>query len=220
MRFPNAAKGLKKIFTAEILNLIGAILMVIMAGVLVGSLVAGKIGNTVSVSIMGGGLVGVGVLFIAAMVLGIIAFIMNLVGVINANHDESNFKSALIFLIISIIASVLAGVFTSNGMVSSLMRSLSTLMSLFVTIFVISGSIKLADQLNRGDVSTSGTNVLKMIIVVKVIELIVSLIVSFMGGMVASVVACILFLASVILNIIQYFMYLSFLNKAKKMLNE
>ena len=81
-------------------------------------------------------------------------------------------------------------------------------------------SRQLADRLNRGDVSTKGTNVLKLIIVVAILSLIASLISSFMGGMVASVTAAVLLIVSLILNIIKYFMYLSFLSRLKKSLVE
>ena len=219
MRFPNAAKGVKKIFSAQILDLIGAILLTVAAILIIPVAASLKAENEVGFFVSGGTAV---IFFAAWLVLTVIAFIMNLVGIINASHDESNFKSALFFLILSIVSAMLIGVFAqfNNGTVSGLMYSLSTLFRLFVTIFIISGGVKLADRMNRGDVSATGTNVLKLIIVITVIELITSLIASFMGGPVASVVAIVLFMAAVVLAVVQYFMYLVFLNKVKKMLNE
>lgn len=219
MRFPNAAKGVKKIFTSEILTIAAYICLAVAAVLMVFAIAAGKAGDETGLSIAGGSILGVGILMIAWLVLAIIAFIMNLVGIINASHDEANFKSALLFLILGIAASCTSAAFaSSNGLLSSLMYTLSTLMTLFVTIFVISGCVRLADSLNRGDVSTKGSNVLKLIIVIKIIELTVSLISTFMGGMVASVTAAVLFVVAIVLSIVQYFMYLSFLSKSKKML--
>ena len=171
-------------------------------------------------AVLGGGFLIAAVFALAWFVLAFIAFIMNLVGIINASHDEQNFKSALFFLIVGIVTAILAGIFYNNGTVSSLLYSLYSLINLFVYIFVIAGVVKLADQMNRGDVSAKGTNVLKLIIVINVLALISSLIATFMGGMVASGTAGVLLLVGIVLSIVQYFMYLSFLAKAKKMLAE
>ena len=213
MKFPNAAKGVKKIFTAEILNLIGTIVMVIAA--IVGAIgVAGAAGAQSSdgkALALGGGIM-VALIFIAVY--------MILVGIINASKDETNFKSALIFLIVGIVTTILVAVFRNNPVVYSMLLSLGDLMKVFVNIFVIAGGVKLADRMNRGDVSTKGTNVLKLIIVVAILSLIASLISSFMGGMVASVTAAVLFIVGLVLNIIKYFMYLSFLSRLKKSLAE
>lgn len=222
MKFPNAAKGVKKIFTAEILNLIGTIFMVI--GVIIAAIgmlgAAGAQSSDGKALAIGGGLM-VALIFIAVyMILAIIAYIMNLVGIINASKDETNFKSALIFLIVGIVTTILVAVFRNNPVVYSMLLSLGNLMNVFVNIFVIAGGVKLADRMNRGDVSTKGTNVLKLIIVVAILSLIASLISSFMGGMVASVTAAVLLIVSLILNLIKYFMYLSFLGKLKKSLAE
>ena len=197
MRFPNAAKGVKRIFTAQILQLIGTVCAVIgglifISGGATALLTKGSnAGAAAALGQMGIALI----FFIGYGVLALIAFIMQLVGIINAKNDEDSFKSALICTIIGIIAPVIGGFFVRSApVVSSLCISFGNLMGLFVTIFIISGIIKLADQLNRGDVSTKGTNVLKLIIVVAILSL--------------------------ILNIIKYFMYLSFLSRLKKSLVE
>ena len=215
MKFPNAAKGVKKIFTAEILNLIGTIVMVIVAIVVAIGVVgaAGAQSSDGKALALDGGIV-------VALIFATIAYIMNLVGIINASKDETNFKSALIFLIVGIVTTILVAVFRNNPVVYSMLLSLGDLMKVFVNIFVIAGGFKLADRMNRGDVSTKGTNVLKLIIVVAILSLIASLISSFMGGMVASVMAAVLFIVGLVLNIIKYFMYLSFLSRLKKSLAE
>ena len=222
MKFPNAAKGVKKIFTAEVLNLIGTIVMVIAAIVATigGAIAAGaQTEEGWALALGGGGMVAL-ILIAVSMILATIAYIMNLVGVINASKDETNFKSALIFLIVGIVTTILVAVFRNNPVVYSMLLSLGNLMNVFVNIFVIAGGVKLADRMNRGDVSTKGTNVLKLIIVVAILSLIASLISSFMGGMVASVMAAVLFIVGLVLNIIKYFMYLSFLSQLKKALAE
>lgn len=224
MRFPNAAKGVKRIFTAQILQLIGSICGVIGLLIVVGGLAAAGItkGSDAGIAALVGGSIGGVMLIIAYIVLVIIAFIMQLVGIINARHDEDSFKSALICLIIEIIAPVIGGFFmNTNATVTSLFTTFGNLMGLFVTIFIISGIIKLADQLNRGDVSTKGSNILKIIIVIAGLSLILSIVSSFMLTNIAIMVTAMILLAvALVLSVVQYIMFLTLLAKAKKMLLE
>ena len=223
MKFPNAAKGVKRIFTAEILGLISTILLIIGFVLLIPALVA-KNGAEGMEGAAIGATVAMGVFVLIAGVLSIIAFIMNIIGISNASKDEENFKSALLFLILGLVAkaaSITIGRFVKDAAVATgMLDSASSLLNIFVTIFVISGIVKLADRLNRGDISAKGTNVLKILIAVNVLSLIASFVASVMGGPVASGVSLVLAIVSAVLSLVQYIMYLSLLGKAKKMLIE
>ena len=233
MKFPNAAKGIKKMFTAEILHLIGVILMIIAAsfavvGLSTAAIDVNNLPSTQNLSELFAGangtaaanliLIGIGLVGIA-FILYFIGFILNLVGYINARHDGNEFLTALVFLLISIVFSAVYGFTIYNG-IGGVMYSLATLCQTIATIFVIAGVVKLADRLNRGDVSSMGSNILKLLITIEVIAFVVSLITTFMGGAVASVTAAILLLVAFILSFIKYIMYLIFLAKAKQMLAE
>lgn len=233
MKFPNAAKGIKKIFSAEILRLFGGICMIIAATVFViglatASLNINDLSNVQNISGLLAGasastavtmfLIGLCIIGVA-FILYFIGFILNLVGYINARRDDDAFLSALVFLLISIVFSVIYSFTISNG-VGGVMYSLASLCQTIATIFVIAGVVKLADRLNRGDVSSMGSNILKLLITIEVIAFIISLITTFMGGAAASVTAAILLLVAFVLSFIKYIMYLVFLSKAKKMLAE
>lgn len=225
MKYPNAAKGVKRIFTAEILKLIGTISGIVGITIVVIGLITAeatgesKAGITAFVLTLGAGAIPL----LAWAVLLLIAFIMRLVGIINARHDEDSFKSSLVCLILDLVSAAVSGVFLSlnNTLVASLLYSFSQLMGLFVTLFIISGIIKLADKLNRGDVSAKGSNVLKLICVIVGLSLLLNIVSSILiGNPVIMYVALILFAAAMVLCIVQYIMFLSFLAKAKKMLAE
>ena len=231
MRFPNAAKGVKKIFTAEVLALIAAI-AALFAGVFLVVAAATASANTDSGDVAALGAFGLmSILGIGAAVLVIIGAIMKIVGISQAAADEDSFKTAIICLIIGIAGSVLSGIFTNSSTVYSIGNLISQLMSLFVTIFIISGIIKLADKLNDGVVSAKGTNLLKLITVIYALVLIANLIVLILGGVptaesftdgvsAVEITAAVIYLVAGVLNVVQYFMYLSYLSKAKKMLAE
>lgn len=218
MKFPNAAKGVKRIYSAEILKLIAAIASIVM--IVLGLLALSAASADASGVAIGSG-IGTLLLALAVGVLSIIAFILNIVGITNASKDENNFRNALIALIIGIAASIVGGFFYStNGVVYNICHLINSIASLFVTLSIIQGVINLADRLNRGDVSSKGSNIMKIILVIYVLMLIAELIVTILGGQTASVIAAVIALIAGVLSIVQYFMYISFLSKAKKMLAE
>lgn len=229
MRFPNAAKGVKKIFTAEILKLISYICLIAAALFVIGVIASTNIDqiesddiasvlNGLPAGVIGGFFGAIGLALIFGILLAV-AFVVNLLGCINARHDDENFKTALFFLIVSVVFAIASVFVMSNGF-GSILYSLATLSDTLATIFVIAGGVRLADQLNRGDISKKGTNVLKLIIVIEAISFVAGFITTFLRGSATMVAAIILFMATLILSFVKYIMYLSFLSKTKKMLNE
>lgn len=219
MRFPNAASGVKKIFTAEILALISEILLIIAGFMVVVALAATNTNGNESLAL--GTLAGFAIFGFGATVIAIIAFILKIVGISQASKDENSFKTAIICLIIGIVGSLVYSIFqTSSPTVASIGNLIYQLMNLFVTIFVISGIIKLADQLNDGVVSAKGSTLLKLITVIYALTIIANIIVLILGGYAVSIVAAIIYLIALILTVVQYIMYLVYLANAKKMLAE
>ena len=219
MRFPNAASGVKKIFTAEILALISEILLLFAGVLVVIALAAANTNGNESLAL--GTLAGFAIFGFGATVIAIIAFILKIVGISQASKDENSFKTAIICLIIGIVGSLVYSIFqTSSPTVASIGNLIYQLMNLFVTIFVISGIIKLADQLNDGVVSAKGSTLLKLITVIYALTIIANIIVLILGGYAVSIVAAIIYLIALILTVVQYIMYLVYLANAKKMLAE
>ena len=224
MKFPNAANGVKKIFTAEILSLISGICMFVMIVLLVVALAAAKaVSGGADGAAAGAVASGAGTLVfgIGSGVLAIIAFILNIVGITKASKDEESFKMALYALIGGIILSVIGSAFTNvNGYVSSIMQALQVVADLLVLLYVIQGVRYLALKLNRPDIDQKGQNLFKIIFCVLVLQFIARMVVVIFGGQAASVTAAVIALIAVVLSFVQYILYLAFLAKAKKMLAE
>ena len=221
MSFPNAAKGIKRIYRAEILKLFGYIcLFVAVIGAAVAlSLSDGSGSSGAADSLSLGSIILAVIVGIACAVLMIISFIMNVLGYINARNDNENFKTALVFLIVGIVFSVIS-VFVLNQGISSVLYSLSTLSETLATIFVIAGVMQIAFQLGREDINKRGSTVLKLIIAVECITFVLSFISTFFRGDSTSLVSTLLLVASLLVSFIKYILYLSFLSKSKKMLTE
>ena len=217
MRFPNAASGVKKIFTAQILGLIASVAMIIGLIFLIFTAAAAD-ANAQGGAVAAG--LGTIILMGASAVLILIGSIMTLVGIIQASKDEGAFKTALIAIIVSLVAAVIAGIFSSNGLVQSICQIIQNVMNLAVTLFVINGVTNLAEKLNNTEVWSKGRNLLKVIVCIYALSLIASFISLIFGGIFVSMTAAILSLIAAVLDVISYFLYLSLLNKGKKMLAE
>ena len=143
MKFPNAYSGVKKIYLAEVLQILAVIMGISLIVVLVANNVtlgAEEI-NLESAPDMFAAVFGVGAAFIA-----LIAFILNLVGVMNARKDDDNFKMALFAILMGIVCSAVSAVFSKNEGLKRWMETVSTLSSLFASYFVLSGIASLAGK--------------------------------------------------------------------------
>ena len=117
MRFPNAHEGVKKIFTAEVLMLI----------VTLGTLIVN--GLAMSQNRSDGLIAAAAIVLVVAGIISIIAFIMNLLGIIQARKDESKFTYALYAVIGGIVASLVQSAFPDNGLVIGIANTFASVCS-------------------------------------------------------------------------------------------
>ena len=215
MKFENAYQGVKKIYTAELLAILAAACVVVAAIAGVVALVAGGVQSAAAA---GGAVIGVGIFGIAAGVLAIISFILNLVGINRASKDEEAFKTALYAALAGIVISVI-GTFTKEGsFLNGLLDTLNGVCDLLVTFMVCQGVVNLAGKLEDTAVAEKGKSVQKLLLTVWIIVIVVRLIVAILGGTTAGLLAGILAIVAGVIAIVAYFLYLGLLSKAKKML--
>ena len=216
MRFPNAYKGVGRIYKAQILMLITAILMIV-SGII---LIAAAQNSTTE----DGALAAVGgsaVIMIITSILMIVAFILNLMGISSAMKDEPSFKTAMICVGIGIGASVLSSVLSSNGTISDVFSWISSAANICVTLLIIQGICVLADKLGDPEMVDKGKRLAYMLLAVQVLALIASIISAiFQKSTSGLVTAGAIVIISAIIDIVAYFMYLGYLSKAKKMLEQ
>ena len=222
MQFPSAANGSKKIFTGELLSLIAAICVGLSAvlgilGAAGAAAVALEEGAISGAAI--GGIAAAGALGLVSGILAIIATILTIVGTVQCAKDENSFKAALIALLVSLVFSILAGFFSSNTVLAGVADVVNKVASIFITVMIINGFCVLADKLNNAEIRQRGNSILKFIVILLILEIILSVITRFLPNVVGVTVAGVLGVVILILSIIQYFLFLSFLGKARNMLN-
>ena len=218
MQFPNALEGVKKIYKAEILELISGIIALV-AAILMLVGVAGAQADAAGAAL--GGIVGGGILLIAVAVLSIIAFIMGIVGVKKAMPDEENFKNAFYVMIVGIIAGLVIGLAKAGGILSDAGETVSSICSFLAQYFIISAIIVLAQRLGDAKMETKGVNTRKMLMFVWVLRIIFQVIDIFVGKSdTVDVASGVLALIAAVIGIVAYVMYLGLLKKARVMLEQ
>ena len=209
MQFPNALEGVKKIYKAEIIALIGAIVGFVAALL---SLVGAQSGSL-------GGLAGAGILIIAMSVLFIIAFIMNIVGLNKAKPDEENFKNALIMVIVGIVAGILLGATKEGTLLNSVGDNLSKICGLFANYYVCTALMALAGHIGDSAMAQKAAKVRSLLVGVWCAAVVLNV----LGDILKNkptllIIAGVLALIAAVVEIVAYLLYLGLLKRSRTML--
>ncbi len=199
MAHENARAGFGKLFTAQVLGIIAAFcsLLTLIPGI--GPVIAGA----------------------AIAILGLIGYIMNLVGLNQAGKDEDLIKSAFGLAIFSLILGVAGGIlgalFSSMTWISSVVNLINSIISLVIIHHVLFGGANLNSAL--ADKAATTWKIVMTVVIIDIIVAIGLIVCGIIAGSTASgiiaIVVIVLTVLDVILDIVSYFMYLSFLARAK-----
>ncbi len=217
MKFPNAAKGISKIFTSEILALIAAIatgVASILAAVMYAS---AKTNSTAGAAASG---IGTLVLVLGASVLLVIALILKIVGVVQTSRDEDSFKMIIYLTIFTLIVAVVAAIFSRVTFLNNIANAVSAIGSFVTTLLIILGIGNLGVQVGNDEVIDKCSSQFKLILGIGIVALLARFFCIFLPTVPAQGIVIALAVVALVLNIIQYILYLSLLSKAKKMLND
>ena len=214
MRFPNAFRGVKKIWLAELLMLLAAVVGIIMVIVMAtnGTMVGEDIIINESVK------TPIAILGIVTAVIALVAFILNLVGLINANNDDPAFRIALLVTILGIVASAISAIWSNNETLNKWMDTALTICSLFASYFVLTGIANLAEKMSDAATKAlalkSRTLVEGSFCATALFKLIISIFKIQEGSTISTILAVI----ALLLELVSYILYLRALNKGKQML--
>ena len=215
MTFPNAQKGVKTIFTGEMLMLIAAILTTVssVAMVIVGAQDNGA--NEVAIGASAAGLV---IFSIVSAVLMAIALVFSIVGVFQSSKDEPMFKGVIFVMLLSLAVVVVSAIFTENQVVAKLSDVITSISNTITTVLIVIGIGKMAEKLGDDVVFGKGQTLLKIIIWIALLTVIMRAVAAFTPNTAVMVIEVVMLIITGLLEVVQYFLYLSFLSKAKNML--
>ena len=214
MRFPNAFRGIKKIWLAELLMLLAAVVGIIMVIVMAtnGTMVGEDIIINESVK------TPIAILGIVTAVIALVAFILNLVGLINANNDDPAFRIALLVTILGIVASAISAIWSNNETLNKWMDTALTICSMFASYYILTGIANLAEKMS--DAATKAVALKSRTLVegsfcaTALFKLIISIFKIQEGSTISTILAVI----ALLLELVSYILYLRALNKGKQML--
>lgn len=217
MKFPNAAKGISKIFTSEILALIAAIATGVATILAVVMYASAKTNSTAGAAASG---IGMLVLGLGASVLLVIALILKIVGVVQASKDEDSFKMIIYLTIFTLIVAVVAAIFSRVTFLNNIANAVSAIGSFVTTLLIILGIGNLGVQVGNDEVIDKCSSQFKLILGIGIVALLARFFCIFLPTVPAQGIVIALAVVALVLNVIQYILYLSLLSKAKKMLND
>jgi hypothetical protein len=226
MKFPNAADGVKKIFTSEILMLIGTVCagIALLMGLLAvesdkNAMIEGVTDSNAVGALAGGA--GFLVFSLGAAVLVIIALIINIIGLNKASKDEedtNNFKVALFLLIASVVLTGVGSVFTnSQPNMAKWLNVGGEVASLISTYYILDGIASLAEKINNQELADKSRKLIIAVLCLHIFGLVAERIPDFMSaGSLGTGLAIGLAVVGLVLTIVSYVVYLVVLSQAKK----
>lgn len=206
---PTLQKGLKRLFTSSVLQIIAIALMIVgLITTIVGvvAMVATE-GSTGSLVAAGGG----AILTLASGIIVIIAAILSLVGIINVSKENGKFKTAL-YAILAYIVLVIIGAIVgqNNPTVNTIVNLLGNICNIVVFLFVCDGINEVGKKLGRSDFLGKYNT----IVIFYALAAVLSLVGGFMNPL--STIAYVLQIIGQICSFISYILYMGYLRKAVK----
>ena len=205
MRFPNAARGVKQLYIAQMLSILAAIVAIVTSGMIT----AGSEGTE-------GLLVGLG---LGSGVLALVAFVLNLLGLNAARKDDGFFQTAFVITLIGIVVSLFGAAVQGNALVNGLCNAASNVCNALITYFVVKGIISLAEQLGKENMTARGKRLLGLVITTWIVVIVLQIIGAFFSNNdTMAAIGAILALIAALAAIVAFILYLSYLSKARIML--
>ncbi|MBQ6411998.1 MAG: hypothetical protein IJI19_00775 [Ruminococcus sp.] len=217
MKFPNAKKGIKNIFTGQLLMLISVILTTISS---IAILVVDHLQNDTSETVTGVSAIGLLLFSLAGAVLTVTALVFNIIGVIRASKDEPVFKGVIFLMIFTLAVVIISAVFANVQVIARLADLVNDISGTITTVLIVIGFNKIAEKLGDEVVFRKGQNLLRVIIWIVLLSVIMKAVALFAPVAVVMVLEVVMLIVTGLLEVLQTFLYLFYLSKTKKMLQE
>lgn len=220
MRFPHAAKGVKKIFIAELLMLVSGLAALVMIVLAVMSDQNASFEKTAATGVL--------ICGVTAGLLMLFGGIMMVIGYIQTAKDEESFVKAIIFAVVSVVLAVAASYFQGRTgayeWVYTIISAVAQLTWMIVAISAIGGLIDLSYSCNRADLVRRGGTILKLLDAIYILTFILIILKQvfklFLDKAVINSITAVIEVVVSVLSLIQYILYLSYLGKVSGMLKE
>lgn len=197
MNYPSAASGLKMMFLAQILTIVGAVVTV------VGAMLAVVTAGILSIVMLLGSL------------LVLAAGILDIVGLYKAGADDQGYRGALIFALIAVVVGVIMGWMDQSGILYALLSIVDSILTFLVVNAVCQTTGNLLHSMGKDDLAEKGNTVSKLYFICTVITVVCTLV----GAIpVINILAGLAGIVGGVITIVGYVLYLIFLSNGGKAL--
>ena len=212
MKFPNTFKGIQKIWIAEMLMLLASVLSIVLLFVVANN--SAVVEDVLVVAID----TPTQVLSIASAVLMIVAFVLNLIGIINCRKDDKNFVNALIATVLGVICGIVNAIWgEAKPRLGEWMEFVMVMESCYASYYVLTGVSNLSeaypDPQTKKLVDKSRNWLLGSFCLSAILKLIVDIF-NIQDGTSKTIMG----IVAVLAEIVSYVIYIMALNNSKKML--
>ena len=216
--YSGAGRGMRLVFTAALMQIISAVLGVIAtvvaacSGVMFLADASDTTGSVFAISV---------ILGILCFIAQIVAYILNLVGLGKARNSEIYLQSAFMISIFGLVCIVVAAILSCipgvPSMASSIGTTIGDICEILIVICVCTGCANLLDKLGDEKLVKKAAITSNLFAITFAISVFVNLLSTWVFGSEAQVITIvILAIVSVILQVIAYIFYITFLKKASK----
>ena len=213
LKYPNAAKGLHIMVAAEIVALIASLIAVIVSLFSLPSFDFSKlIDYTFSAKDI--------ITFLIVIVLYIVSFILEIIGIVLASKDEPAFKISLYAIIAAIVFTILSAFFYENETIYLILSIAGDVAQFFLVHYIIHGIMHLSNHLGRTEVSKRGSHIFIVIYIGIIFEVIVRVFEIIFGIERGEELAMPFDVIANILKSIEYLLFLIYIIKGTRMLRK
>ena len=212
---PKLQKGLKRLFSSSILQIIAAVLAIVgLITMIIGLAVAAAGALDSADNVAAGGVIaaGGGMAFtLIAGILVIIAFFLSLAGIINVSKENGNFKIALYGVLAGIVLGIVKTFVSGNPTLSAIIGLLVNVCSIVMFLFTCRGIQEVGEKLRRDDIAGKYNTIVMFYCLAALLQ--------FIGGFLGTQSIGYTFnLIGQVCSIISYFRYMGYLRRAIKAL--
>ena len=216
--YENAKNGIGKIFTAQVLAILGVICAFVAA--IFAAVTATAVSENLSGGALGGS-IGLALFTLASVVFLVLAYILELVGLNKAGKDEPLIKKAFVAAIFGLILSIVLGTLATLTTISWLIDIkdiCNFIISLIIVHHVTYGIANICPSIS--DKAMNVWKVYMATIILAIVANIVTVVLSLLGLYTSSAILVLVFaIVDAILQLVAYVMFVSFLGRAKKEIN-
>lgn len=216
--YENAKNGIGKIFTAQVLAILGVICTFVAA--IFAAVTATAVSENLSGGALGGS-IGLALFTLASVVFLVLAYILELVGLNKAGKDEPLIKKAFVAAIFGLIISIVLGTLATATTISWLI-DIKDICNFFISLIIVHhvtyGVANICPSIS--DKAMNVWKVYMATIILAVVVNIVTVVLSLLGLYTSSAILVLVFaIVDAILQLVAYVMFVSFLGRAKKEIN-